>query len=574
MNPRVASPRRRLAVSVAGSRATAPAQISAGAPLWRSPPLRSRPATTRGRTGSGPAAPSRTAWRGRDQAAPPGRPRPIRPGPARPAARPPRSREARSAGSGDRAGNGAPRCRAARGRSKRRGASSVAISRYSTVPRIGGSADGARSASRRRASAARAARAAAMPVAVPQRRPAHRDRRSRHRPGAERGAQPRAERAAARSRTRGGSPPVHRSSRTSAARRRLREARGTSDSAPSKSAKASSTTSQPPRRCSRSARAHRSSRARMRPSGLLGLTDDATSASPASDRQRANLRDRVARGPPGLGVLRIGGPEDRDPSARPQGRQQADDALRARRGDDAAGIRSPVGLRRGGFEVPVRLRLGEAREHIRGKRGHGIGDGVDSGRQIDPRLGRPGESAAGPRRDRPRARSFALGSLGPAARPCRTGSPLIGPGPTRSPLPECHAHMTLPDTLTLLLAALVLEAALGYPAPLYTAIGHPVTWIGRLIAALDRALNRETCDPRPAARGRAPRPCASPRRHRARDRAARRPCWPPGAGSASAPRRSWPRQPPGAAQPARARRRRGGGPARRRSRGRPAPRCR
>ena len=51
--------------------------------------------------------------------------------------------------------------------------------------------------------------------------------------------------------------------------------------------------------------------------------------------------------------------------------------------------------------------------------------------------------------------------------------------------------MTLPDTLLLLLAALALEAALGYPAPLYTAIGHPVTWIGRLIAALDRMLNRE-----------------------------------------------------------------------------------
>jgi adenosylcobinamide-phosphate synthase len=55
--------------------------------------------------------------------------------------------------------------------------------------------------------------------------------------------------------------------------------------------------------------------------------------------------------------------------------------------------------------------------------------------------------------------------------------------------------MTLPDTLTLLLAALVLEAALGYPAPLYTAIGHPVTWLGRLIAALDRVLNRETSPP-------------------------------------------------------------------------------
>jgi adenosylcobinamide-phosphate synthase len=49
--------------------------------------------------------------------------------------------------------------------------------------------------------------------------------------------------------------------------------------------------------------------------------------------------------------------------------------------------------------------------------------------------------------------------------------------------------------LSLLLLALVLEAALGYPGWLYTAIGHPVTWLGRLIAALDRALNRDAWPP-------------------------------------------------------------------------------
>ena len=51
--------------------------------------------------------------------------------------------------------------------------------------------------------------------------------------------------------------------------------------------------------------------------------------------------------------------------------------------------------------------------------------------------------------------------------------------------------MSPSDTLPLLLGALLLEAALGYPQALYARIGHPVTWIGGLIAWLDRSLNRE-----------------------------------------------------------------------------------
>ncbi|GLS46174.1 adenosylcobinamide-phosphate synthase CbiB [Methylobacterium brachythecii] len=47
-----------------------------------------------------------------------------------------------------------------------------------------------------------------------------------------------------------------------------------------------------------------------------------------------------------------------------------------------------------------------------------------------------------------------------------------------------------PDALAILCLALAIEAAAGYPDRLYRALGHPVTWIGRLIAALDRALNR------------------------------------------------------------------------------------
>lgn len=47
------------------------------------------------------------------------------------------------------------------------------------------------------------------------------------------------------------------------------------------------------------------------------------------------------------------------------------------------------------------------------------------------------------------------------------------------------------SSLAVALIALAIEAAVGWPAPLYAAIGHPVTWIGRAITALDRRLNRE-----------------------------------------------------------------------------------
>jgi adenosylcobinamide-phosphate synthase len=39
------------------------------------------------------------------------------------------------------------------------------------------------------------------------------------------------------------------------------------------------------------------------------------------------------------------------------------------------------------------------------------------------------------------------------------------------------------------LLALILERLAGYPPPLFAAIGHPVTWLGRLIDLLDRHLN-------------------------------------------------------------------------------------
>ncbi len=55
--------------------------------------------------------------------------------------------------------------------------------------------------------------------------------------------------------------------------------------------------------------------------------------------------------------------------------------------------------------------------------------------------------------------------------------------------------MQLTSNLGLIACALALEAALGYPNPVFRAIGHPVMWIGALIGRLDRAWNCDTLDP-------------------------------------------------------------------------------
>jgi adenosylcobinamide-phosphate synthase len=49
--------------------------------------------------------------------------------------------------------------------------------------------------------------------------------------------------------------------------------------------------------------------------------------------------------------------------------------------------------------------------------------------------------------------------------------------------------MQLFSNVELALAALLVEAAIGYPAVVYRAIGHPVTWVGALITALDARMN-------------------------------------------------------------------------------------
>ena len=45
-------------------------------------------------------------------------------------------------------------------------------------------------------------------------------------------------------------------------------------------------------------------------------------------------------------------------------------------------------------------------------------------------------------------------------------------------------------SLSLALAALIIEALIGYPARLYLAIGHPVTWMGGWLTVLEAGLNR------------------------------------------------------------------------------------
>ncbi len=46
------------------------------------------------------------------------------------------------------------------------------------------------------------------------------------------------------------------------------------------------------------------------------------------------------------------------------------------------------------------------------------------------------------------------------------------------------------DRIAILIISFGIEAVLAYPAPVFRAIGHPVSWIGALIAGLDSTLNQ------------------------------------------------------------------------------------
>ncbi|MCJ9736092.1 cobalamin biosynthesis protein, partial [Bradyrhizobium sp. PRIMUS42] len=45
-----------------------------------------------------------------------------------------------------------------------------------------------------------------------------------------------------------------------------------------------------------------------------------------------------------------------------------------------------------------------------------------------------------------------------------------------------------------MVVAMAVDALLGWPSWLFARIGHPVTWLGRLIGAVDTGWNRD-CDP-------------------------------------------------------------------------------
>jgi adenosylcobinamide-phosphate synthase len=63
--------------------------------------------------------------------------------------------------------------------------------------------------------------------------------------------------------------------------------------------------------------------------------------------------------------------------------------------------------------------------------------------------------------------------------------------PFRRPYVE-QAALSLSTNFLIVAGALLAEAGLGYPEPLFRAIRHPVVWIGTLLAYLDRALNLPT----------------------------------------------------------------------------------
>ena len=107
---------------------------------------------------------------------------------------------------------------------------------------------------------------------------------------------------------------------------------------------------------------------------------------------------------------------------------------------------------------------------------------VDPGREIDPRAGRVGMEPAGDVE-----RAAVVGKRGKALPPgCVPTS--RGPPRHQEVAPDIAMSLSLSPALALL--ALLIEALVGYPAPLYRAIGHPVTWIGGGLGWLEARLNR------------------------------------------------------------------------------------
>src|ERR1700756_1352918 len=65
--------------------------------------------------------------------------------------------------------------------------------------------------------------------------------------------------------------------------------------------------------------------------------------------------------------------------------------------------------------------------------------------------------------------------------------------------PPCSSRTSESEvmTVTLTIVAVLIELIAGYPDWLLRSIGHPVTWMGRLIATLERRWNHESAGPGP-----------------------------------------------------------------------------
>src|ERR1700744_5897269 len=72
--------------------------------------------------------------------------------------------------------------------------------------------------------------------------------------------------------------------------------------------------------------------------------------------------------------------------------------------------------------------------------------------------------------------------------PWTRNSPLLFPFSSRTCMWPSMADPS--NRVLILIVAFGIEAMLAYPALLFRAIGHPVSWIGALIRALDGTLNR------------------------------------------------------------------------------------
>jgi adenosylcobinamide-phosphate synthase len=66
---------------------------------------------------------------------------------------------------------------------------------------------------------------------------------------------------------------------------------------------------------------------------------------------------------------------------------------------------------------------------------------------------------------------------------------------SRNAFAGSRAVVTAAHTLFVLVGALGIEATFGYPDWLYQRIGHPVSWIGRLVSILERQLNDDRESP-------------------------------------------------------------------------------